>query len=99
MAEQWSKSLLEPHLNTSFEITDEEVGSIKAELVEVVEKQSDKVVSMSVLFRGPKESALRNETHLVKHPELGEHKIFLGPVVYEKQDGIYYEAIFSRLKE
>lgn len=99
MADKWSKSLFEPHLNTKFEITDEAVGTIKAELVEVVEKQSDKVDSLSLLFKGPKKPVLRHETHVVKHPKMGEHKFFLGPVVYEKQDGVYYEAVFSRLKE
>jgi hypothetical protein len=99
MTDKWSKALFEPHLKTAFEITDEAVGTIKAKLVEVVEKQSDKVESVSMLFRGPKKPVLRHETHLVKHPKMGELKIFLGPVVHKKQDGVYYEAVFSRLKE
>jgi hypothetical protein len=99
MADSWSKSLFEPHLNTTFEITDEAMGTIKAELVEVIEKKADRVESLSVLFRGPKKPVLRHETHLVKHPKMGERKIFLGPIVYPKQDGIYYQAVFTRLKE
>lgn len=99
MAEPWSKAQFEPHLNTNFEIVDEEVGAITAELVKVVEKKSDTMESLSVLFRGPMKPVLRHETHLVKHPKMGEHNIFLGPIMYEKQDGVYYQAVFTRLKE
>ena len=99
MTNSWSKALFEPHLHTTFEITDEKIGRITAELVEVTEKQSDRVESLSLLFRGPKEPVLRHETHLVKHPKIGESKIFLGPIMYAKHDGVYYEAVFTRLKE
>lgn len=97
MSTSWSKSLYEPHLNSVFEITDEEVGTIQAELVEAVDKKSDRLESLSLLFRGPKEPVLRCGTHLVKHPQMGEQQLGMGPIVYEKQDGVYYEAVFNRL--
>ena len=99
MSEQLTKASFNPHLNTTFEIQAEGGDSIEAELVEIEEKQSERVDSLSVLFRGPKDPVLPHETHTVKHPEMGELNLFLGPVISEKQDGIYYEAVFTRLKE
>ena len=99
MSEQLTKANFDPHLNTTFEIHAEGGDTIEAELVKIEAKQSEWVESFSVIFRGPKEPVLPHETHQVKHPEMGELNLFMGPIVYEKQDGIYYEAVFTRSKE
>jgi len=99
MTNSWSKALFEPHLHTIFEITDEKIGRIPAELVEVAEKQSDRVESLSLIFQGPKAPVLSHDTHIMRHPKMGEFRLFIGPIVYLKQDAIYYQAVFNRLKE
>jgi len=95
----WSKELYEPHLNTAFTITAAEAGSIEVTLVEVKEQETGPVTSLSLLFKGPAEPILPQDTHEITHAKMGKFQLFAGPVIHHKQDGVYYEAIFSSLKE
>jgi len=99
MSDHLTKADFDPHLNTTFNIHAASGETIEAELVEIEVRQSEQMESLSVIFRGPKESVLPQETHEVSHPQMGEINLFLVPIMYEKQDGIYYESVFMRLKE
>lgn len=50
--------------------------------------------AFSLLWQGPKEPYLAQQTLKVSHAEIGEHAIFLVPVA-EKSTGYQYEAIFT----
>jgi len=50
----------------------------------------------SVVLRGPTSFLLPQRTYHLQHSEFGEVDIFLVPIKQDK-DGVYYEAIFSRL--
>ncbi len=57
--------------------------------------------SFSLIFRGPREMALSQNTYKLKHPVLGELQIFLVPVGQLSKDsaGRDYEAVFNRMAE
>ncbi len=99
MPEKLKKADFDPHLNSKFEITSKLSGKIEVELVQIDEGNTDQTEMFSLLFKGPKDPVLPQDTHAVKHEKMGEFSLFLGPVIYKKQDGVYYEAIFNRLKE
>lgn len=50
----------------------------------------------SVLFRGPLDAFLPQQTYPVEHPVLGAFDLFLVPVARDAK-GFQYEAIFNRL--
>jgi hypothetical protein len=93
------KSDFDPHLNTEFEISNDDAGSINIQLIEIDSWDKDMTEGFSLLFKGPKENVMPHDTLKMKHDSMGEFDIFIGPVIYPKQDGVYYEAIFNRLKE
>lgn len=99
MSDLLQKASFDPHLNTKFQVEIESGKSIEVELVEIEEKNRDPVESFSIFFRGPKDQVFSQETYTVKHPEMGEIRLFLVPIIYGKQDGTYYQSVFSRLKE
>jgi hypothetical protein len=99
MPEELKKTDFDPHLNSKFEITSKLSGKIEVELVQIDEKNTDETEVFSLLFKGPKDLVLPQDTHTVKHEKMGEFSIFLGPVIHHEQDGVYYEAIFNRLKK
>ena len=97
MAETLNKKDFDPHLNSSFAIHTEEGQTVKAKLVEISDHSNEKIDAFSLLFKGPKNKPIPQDTQKVKHAKLGELSLFIGPVVYHKTDGTYYEAVFSRL--
>lgn len=50
--------------------------------------------AFSLLWQGPTEPYLAQQTVQMSHPEIGEAPIFLVPVA-EKSSGFQYEAIFA----
>ncbi len=57
--------------------------------------------SFSLVFRGPREIALSQNTYKLKHPVLGDLQIFLVPVGQVSKDAAWrdYEAVFNRMAE
>lgn len=76
-------------------------GTVDLTLDRVTEHDYAGQDSFSVLLRGPKVEGLQqHDTYRVVHDELGDHELFLGPVVTgEQTDEQHYEAGFSRLDE
>ncbi len=99
MSEELKKASFEPHVNEKFEVETEEHGKLPVELVEIGEHSKENLESFSLLFKGDKDKLVNQKIYKVNHPKMGKIDLFLTPVVSEKQDGIYYEAAFSRLIE
>ncbi len=95
--EMLKRNDFDPHLNSSFAIHTGEGETVKAKLVEITDRSNEQVEAFSLLFKGPKNKPIPHDTQKVKHAKLGELSLFIGPVVYHKTDGTYYETVFSRL--
>jgi hypothetical protein len=52
--------------------------------------------TFSLLFAGPKQPALAQDTHCFEHPELGVFEMFIVPVGPPDSSLVYYEAVFNR---
>jgi hypothetical protein len=85
MAETFTAETFSPHAQSTFKIAD----GPEVELDEVRELGSatdDRRAPFSLVFRGPQEPTLSQQTYKVEHGELGEFELFLvplGPGVYE----------------
>lgn len=99
MIETLKKASFDPHLNEKFEIHTESVGKVEVELVEIAEKEYENMETFSVMFKGPKDKPFEQDVHGIKHPKMGEFGLFLVPVISEKEDGAYYQAVFNRVIE
>lgn len=53
----------------------------------------------SLMFKGPLDTPLKQKIRRLFHPGLGEMDLFLVPVNIGKTDGIYYQALISRLAD
>jgi hypothetical protein len=89
----------EQHIATTFEVEPVDMEPVALELVEVKDTGSASLDSFLLLFKGSTESVFRHNTHTMRHPVMGELALFLGPVHTGKTDAIYYQAIFSALRE
>ena len=102
-----TKAQFSEYLNTTFWISLGTWNTLELELVAVNElKQSAaakeptkaKRESFSLIFKGPKNTPLKQDTYTIKHHNLGTLMIFLVPMGKDKS-GTYerYEAVVSRL--
>ena len=88
-------------LGTSFTINDE-TAKVKVKLVDVTNLASRKQTAagkegFSLLFRGPQENSLKQNTYLIEHAELGMLSFLIVPVGTRDKRSSYYEAIINRL--
>ena len=84
--------------NTTFRLYSGAVKTVEVELIEVKAlKDRPKLDAFSLIFKGPADLSLAQNTYRVKHKYLKSFKLLIVPV---KQDGsgVYYEAIFNRLR-
>jgi hypothetical protein len=83
--------------NTGFHLYSGAVKIVKVELIEVKAlKVRPKLNAFSLIFKGPADLALVQNTYRVKHKELRSFKLLVVPVKRD-ESGVYYEAIFNRL--
>ena len=54
--------------------------------------------AFSLIFRGPADPILPQQTYNLHHAELGTLSIFLVPIG-RRRDGMSYEAVFTRLED
>lgn len=79
------------------------VELVLAELQEAPERRRRdhrgdlKLESFSLLFEGPRDAALSQGTYTFRHPALGEHLLFMCPVVPHNSDRLAYEVIINRV--
>jgi hypothetical protein len=82
-----------PHIGTTFTIA----GEVEATLENVQEREADPSAPrqpFNLLFRGPREPLLPQQTYRVEHDRLGTLEIFLVPVG-SSDAGTLYEAVFN----
>ena len=88
-------------LGTRFTINDD-VTKVNVTLVEVTTLASRKQTAagkegFSLLFRGPGETILKQNTYLIEHAELGMLSFLVVPVRTRDTRSPHYEAIVNRL--
>lgn len=88
-------------LGTSFQIN-HQASKVKITLVDVANFASRKQAAagkegFSLLFRGPKETALKQDTYLIEHEQLGMFSFLVVPVGTKDTRGPHYEAVINRL--
>ena len=86
---------------TSFFIN-QEASKVKVTLVNVTNLASRKQTAagkegFSLLFRGSKETSLKQNTYLIEHDELGMFSFLVVPVRTRDTHAPYYEAVINRL--
>ena len=59
--------------------------------------QAAKLDSFSVLFRGPRKTALESRTYRITHEQMGTFDLFISPVNDRKKKQLY-QAVFNRLR-
>jgi hypothetical protein len=99
MLEHLTMDALSAQLNTGFRISVEPEKIVELELVEVqghddVPGQTER---FSALFRGALDFFLPQRTYRMEHEQFGSVEIFIVPVRRDGE-GIYYEAVFNRMK-
>ena len=91
----------ESQLGTNFLINDE-AAKVQVRLVHVTNFASAKQnkpgqEGFSLLFRGPKETTLKQGTYLIEHKELGKFSFLVVPVGTKDTRAPHYEAVVNRL--
>lgn len=88
-------------LGTTF-LVNSGTSKVKITLVNVTNFASRRQIAagkegFSLLFRGPKDTTLKQDTYLIEHPELGTFSFLVVPVGTGNKRGPQYEAIINRL--
>lgn len=91
------KADFDPHINTQFTFS-EDNNLVSLELIETKDSSSEGVNGFSLLFKGPLEKLYPQKIYPLEHKEMCKLEIFIVPVS-KNEEGIYYQAIFTRLKK
>jgi hypothetical protein len=96
-----SMASFKSQLGTSFQIN-RQAAKIKVKLVDVTNFASRNQNAagkegFSLLFRGPKETPLKQDTYLIEHGELGMFSFLVVPVGTKDTRAPHYEAVINRL--
>ena len=91
----------ESQLGTRF-LINHEASKVKVKLVNVTNFASQEQTAagkegFSLLFRGPKETTLKQGTYLIEHEELGMFSFLIVPVGTKDTRAPHYEAVINRL--
>jgi hypothetical protein len=106
MLDDLRAGMFKTQLNTVFSVDLSSVAELEMELVEVTEKggvesqrpsAATRQERFSVVFRGPRDKLLQQGMYQMQHDQLGGFDLFLVPVGRDR-DGVYYEAVFNRLR-
>ena len=96
-----SMASFKSQLGTSFQIN-HGASKVKITLVDVANFASRKQTAagkegFSLLFRGPKETTLQQDTYLIEHEQLGLFSFLVVPVGSKAARTPHYEAVINRL--
>ena len=88
-------------LGTNF-LINHEASKVKVTLVDVANFASRKQTAagkegFSLIFRGPRETTLKQDTYLIQHEELGMFSFLVVPVGTKDKRAPHYEAVINRL--
>ena len=87
------------HVNSKFQVENEENIPVELELIDVSElKLHPRQVEFSLEFRSPLNMFLNQGVHNLKHDQMGQFELFIVPIKQDEQ-GFYYQAIFNNLRE
>ena len=94
-------SSFKSQLGTSFHVN-HQASKVKITLVDVANFASRRETAagkegFSLLFRGPQETALKQDTYLIEHEQLGMFSFLIVPVGTKDKRAPYYEAVINRL--
>jgi hypothetical protein len=89
------------YLNTKFSFAREELQGLSVKLIEVNDLTPKTMATsgkecFGLVFIGPRNAPLRQETYAVTHESLGKFDMLVVPIASQRE-GVYYEAIFNRL--
>jgi hypothetical protein len=94
--EHFSLGVFSEQLNTEFSLSLPE-QTIPLRLSEAVDKGSNaRQEQFSLVFQGPLQPVLQQNTYSFKHTQLGEFMLFIVPIG-QNGAGIQYQVIFNRL--
>ena len=96
-----SLAAFKSQLGTNFLIY-HQASKVKTTLVDITDFGSRKQTAagkegFSLLFRGPQETILNQDTYLIEHEELGIFSFLIVPIGITKTRGPHYEAVINRL--
>jgi len=95
-----NKAAFLAQLNSTF-LINEGVSKVAVRLVEVVDLPrrgaSVRKEAFSLLFRGDKAIALKQNTYLIEHEKLGLFSFLMVPIMSKDKSAHHYEAIINRL--
>ena len=92
------KEDFDTYLNSEFGVHYSLDKVLNVTLIEISENKSDdKLEQFSLVFQGPQQQSLHQDTYCFEHPQLGCLDLFIA-LIGQDQAGLYYEAVFNRLK-
>jgi len=96
-----SLAAFESQLNTTFVINNGK-SKVNLKLINVTDLASSKQrrkgkEGFSLVFRGPKETALRQSTYVIEHETLGMFSFLIVPIRTRDDRAAHYEAVINRL--
>jgi hypothetical protein len=99
MIEKFNPDFMRPYLNTRFRIAIPDIDPLELELVDIKERNNEGMESFSLIFKGPLDRVVYDNTYPMEHDQIGAFEMFIGPFLTPtKKDAIYYQAVFSKLK-
>jgi len=96
-----TKAAFEGQLHTKFLINNG-ASKVAVTLVEVTNLRSRKEIKkgkegFSLLFCGPKDTSLQQDTYLIEHEKMGLFSFLIVPIGTKDKRAPHYEAIVNRL--
>jgi hypothetical protein len=91
----------ESQLGTGF-LFNHEASKVKVKLINVTNFASEKQTAagkegFSLIFRGTKETTLKQDTYVIEHEQLGRFSFLVVPVGTKDTRAPHYEAVINRL--
>jgi hypothetical protein len=87
------------YLKKKFQVQVDENTAVELELTGISElKQYPRQEEFALEFRGPANMFLGQGIRFFKHEQMGQFEIFIVPIRQDNQ-GLYYEAVFNRVRE
>lgn len=85
--------------NTKFQVQADDKTRVEIELIKISElKLHPHQEEFAVQFRGPSDMFLGQGVRDFTHDQMGQFELFIVPIKHDEQ-GVYYEAVFNRLRQ
>jgi hypothetical protein len=99
MGRDLNPATFNPHVRSEFKVVEAPEPELHVELTEVRalghQPRAPRPDPFALTFSGPSDRALRQQTHRLSHPVLGELEIFLVPIGPDADGRLMYEAVFN----